>query len=117
MQPNLGVGGVSADVVDPPRDLEVEDGVECVFAAVDNVRSQLQLLPAADDVRAFAAMFMRSFIQYVIADWEVIFLRLVDLEVDLSLECPLPIYVLFIPVKSHWGEMESVINFIPPNAP
>ena len=66
MQPNLRVGGVSADVVDPPGDLEVEDGVECVFAAVDNVRSQLQLLPAADDVRAFAAMFMRSFVQYVL---------------------------------------------------
>ena len=63
---NLRVGGVGADVVDPPRDLEVEDGVEGVLAAVDDVRRQLQLLPAADDVRAFAAMFMRSFVQCVL---------------------------------------------------
>ena len=60
---NLRVRGVCADVVDAPGDLEVEDGVEGVLAAVDNVRRQLHLLPAADDVRPFAERFMRSFIQ------------------------------------------------------
>ena len=78
MQPNLRVGGVSADVVDPPGDLEVEDGVEGVLAAVDDVRSQLHLLPAADDVRAFAAIFMNVIL--VVGQWGLIS-RFMDLEV------------------------------------
>ena len=56
---NLRVGGVSADVVDAPGDLEVEDGVEGVLAAVDDVRRQLQLLAAPDHVRPLAAINSR----------------------------------------------------------
>ena len=66
---NLRVRGVGADVVDAPGDLEVEDGVEGVLAAVDNVRRQLHLLPAADDVRPFAERFMRSFVQGLPLTW------------------------------------------------
>ena len=66
MTSNLRVGCIGADVVDPPRDLEVEDCVEGIFTTVDDVRRQLQLLPAADDVRALAAIFRRKKIRFTL---------------------------------------------------